>query len=511
MSLMFEKVLNVSSGQILPERPPAGLAFLNGVCEHMGIEYSSLDLNLFINQELDEETWVRLEQVTPFYPVTDESVLSIVDDVLDKFCDRVQSFDPDLIMVSVLSYYQNFWAQSFLEKLKSLGLKAKVMIGGTGIGVPLGDETKDTFAKMLLRKELIDYYVLGEGDMILQSFLRDGTISPGINHRNTRALPGTETETWAQQIDELDQCPTPSYKQMDLDSYPNELGVTGSRGCVRRCTFCDVGHYWKKFRFRSGESIAREIEQHYRDTGRTRYVFTDSLINGSLKSFRDMLATMAKVREDNNGMPELQLLGQFIIRPSRFHPEQMFREMRTAGIHELSIGVESGSEKVREHIGKKFSNEDIDWHMEMCSKYGIQNNLLMMVGYPTETEEDFNESMDMLDRYQKYTIDKTVRHVNESYPLVLLKNTPLHHMADDLDISGFNDQEYFNVTWVSGKNPKLTIHERFKRFVRWQRRLIKLGYWRPQTLRVIIRELMRQIENLSERTLSDRVKTDILS
>ena len=113
--------------------------------------------------------------------MTDDDVLDTVDAVLDKFCERVRSFDPDLVMISVMTYYQNFWASAFLEKLKSLDLRAKVMIGGSGIGAPMGDGNNDTFAKMLLRKGLVDYYVLGEGDMILQSFLRDGTISPGIN------------------------------------------------------------------------------------------------------------------------------------------------------------------------------------------------------------------------------------------------------------------------------------------------------------------------------------------
>ena len=46
-------------------------------------------------------------------------------------------------------------------------------------------------------------------------------------------------------------------------------------------------------------------------------------------------------------------------------------------------------EKVRIALGKNFTNEDIDYHLDMAKKYSVPLLLLLIVGYPTETQQDF--------------------------------------------------------------------------------------------------------------------------
>ena len=53
------------------------------------------------------------------------------------------------------------------------------------------------------------------------------------------------------------------------------------------------------------------------------------------------------------------------------------------------MGIESVVEKVRTSLGKNFTNADIDYHLEMAKKYRVPLMLLMIVGYPTESREDF--------------------------------------------------------------------------------------------------------------------------
>ena len=50
--------------------------------------------------------------------------------------------------------------------------------------------------------------------------------------------------------------------------------------------------------------------------------------------------------------------GQFIFRPANQMPDRDYDLMRTAGCKLVQIGVESGSERVREHMRKKFTNDD---------------------------------------------------------------------------------------------------------------------------------------------------------
>lgn len=497
--LIFKKAYCVASAQVYLDRPPPGLAFLSGVCSKHNLDHDICDLNLKALEILTEDQYARLAEVTPFYPLTDADAIDLINTVIDPVCVDIKNSGADLIMLTVLTYHQNVWAEQFLKRLKHYNIQATIIVGGSGIAVPQTDG--QSWARHRADEGLIDYYVLGEGDQVLDEFLK-GNTALGINSKDAK------TDSWALQVEDLDQTPVPSYGKFVLKEYQRleqgtGISLTGSRGCVRRCTFCDVGHYWKKFRFRNGKSIAEEIEKHYLETGSLSYFFTDSLINGSLKMFHDMMEHIIKIRQKHNGMPGLKINGQYIVRPKQFHKEEHYRLMRDSGVIELDTGIESGSDRVREHMGKKFSNEDIDYHMEMCSKYGIMNNLLMLVAYPTETRKDFEDTINMIKKYQKYHIDGTVVDVSESLPLILLKNTPLYDMVDELGITGHDRDEYNNLTYDIKSNPELDIKERFSRYIEFQKTLINLNYQRPGRVPIHLEEMTKVIKRFSEEKIKN--------
>lgn len=495
--LIFKKAYCVASAQVYLDRPPPGLAFLSGVCEKHGLEHKICDLNLEAIETLTEDQYARLAEITPFYPVTDSGVLNLMNSVIDPVCVDIKESGADLIMLTVLTYHQNVWAEQFLKRLRYHNIGATTIAGGAGIAVPQSDGS--SWARHRANEGLLDYYVLGEGDLVLNNFL-SGETALGINSKDSK------TDSWAVQVEDLDVVPIPSYRKFNLDPYRRfeqgtGISMTGSRGCVRRCTFCDVGHYWKKFRFRSGKSIAQEIENHYLETGSLSYFFTDSLINGSLKMFHEMMEHIIKIREKHNGLPGLKINGQYIVRSKQFHKEEHYRLMKESGIVELYTGIETGSDRVREHMGKKFTNEDIDYHLEMCSKYGIENNLLMLVAYPTETREDFNDTINMIERYQKYHINGTVMDISESLPLILLKNTPLYDLVDELGITGHDIDEYNNLTYDINSNPELDIKERFLRYIEFQRTLINLNYRRPGRVPIHLEEMTKILRKYEKEKL----------
>ena len=102
-----------------------------------------------------------------------------------------------------------------------------------------------------------------------------------------------------QQIDDINRLAYPVYDDYELSDYTNRKGlvalpITGSRGCVRSCTFCDVASMWPKYRYRDGKNIAEEIKYQVERHGVRAFRFTDSLINGSLKAFKDMIKELAE-------------------------------------------------------------------------------------------------------------------------------------------------------------------------------------------------------------------------
>lgn len=487
----YKNVLIITSGLISVDRPPPGAAFIAGVCEHNNINYNFLDFNIFfrnnVNPELTEKIYVaRSEKDLENLELANPGALFELDNVLNLMVEKIKSYQPDLIAATVFSVMQHLLAKRLFEKIKT-SLDIEIIVGGPGVSAGYGNKSLvgqekngRSFGKFLLQNNLVDYYVMGEGDVVLDEFFK-GNFVLGLNDKTT------DYETWAPQIDNLDFLALPSYDKINFEDYVNPgnptrtVTITASRGCVRRCTFCDVGAIWKKFRFRSGKNVVKEIVQNYQKHKVTDYFFSDSLLNGSLKQLNDLTAGLVELQNTVPGLEKIKYSGQFIIRPKAQHPEKMFKLLKESGCKQIQIGIESGSERVREHLGKKFSNEDIDWHLEMCSKYKIENFLLMFTGYPTETLQDHRDTLDMLARYQKYLIDDTIIGISLDSPLVILPDTPLSNMSTELGIHLYNN-EYGNL-WTSDANPELTIKERFLRYAETTKLVMKLRYNRfPTTL-----------------------------
>lgn len=507
----YSNVVIFSTGLVSVDRAPAAPAFLAGVCEKLNVNYEIFDFNIHIKKSFGTSMWERLFTV----PIEDDYFSAIDDDVLQQLkkiiasgVDKILELKPDLFVVTVLSFVQFPYTKLILEELRGRS-NIPVIAGGTGISYQTS--CGSTVGKRLLDNNLLDYYVLGEGDSIFEQFLK-GKEGLGLNHKNNK------WESWVPQIDELDGLTLPSYKKYKFSDYITvnwgngesaTLSITGSRGCVRRCTFCDIGHVWKKFRFRTADDIIKEIIKHYDETGVLNYHFSDSLINGSLKQFTALLEKLVAMQEQRPELKNLRFQGQYIIREKKHHPERIYELMGRAGLYRLEVGVESGSEQVRAHMGKKFSNEDIDYHYEMCSKYRITNSLLMFTGYPTETLEDHNDTLNMLRRYQKYLIDRTITILVLSDPMLILRNTPIDSMKDELGLELFNG-EYGNTLWTSSSNPTFTVIERYRRFLETNTLSIELGYPRSHDVLQRTVDHVREVVRLKGNTGRVKEKYDEL-
>ena len=90
--------------------------------------------------------------------------------------------------------------------------------------------------------------------------------------------------------------------------------------------------------------------------------FTDSLINGSMKHFREVNRELANLRKDVN-YNDLKYMGQFICRTKEEQPESDWKLMSEGGAEILVTGFESYSPRIRKHMGKNYSNQDSMYHL----------------------------------------------------------------------------------------------------------------------------------------------------
>lgn len=486
----MKRISCVAIDLINADKPPASLAFLAGACEATHKDYACFSLNSHFLTSLPQEDYYSLYtnlKLGEVDTLPDTAYVAIQDVV-----EQIKQFGSHAVIVSVFSYMQIPLTRLFLQQIRVSLPGVPVLAGGPGV-MHAGPDGR-TNGNMLLSHGLVDYYCLGEGDEALPAWLLGQPDVLGINSRKH------QHESWVPQIDDLDgKYLVPSYKKINTVNFHNMenkssavFSLSTSRGCVRSCSFCDVSNTWKKFRFRSGRSVAQEILKHHQEVGAVHFTIVDSLINGSLKSFTEFNQEMKRIRQEQASLKDFSYNGMFIVRDQKSHPESLFATMKDAGCESLAIGVETGSDRLRVDINKKFTNQDLDYHFEMCQRYGIRNNLLTFVGYPTETAEDFEQTLLMLERYQKYLIDDTIIGINHSGIFGLLPGTPVFEQRDDIGIHWeYRDDDRTDISWHNVNNPDLTVKERIRRDLVFRRRAAELRYPIPYSQRYM--EYMKRI------------------
>jgi hypothetical protein len=157
--------------------------------------------------------------------------------------------------------------------------------------------------------------------------------------------------------------------------------------------------------------------------------------------------------------------GQFIFRNQKALPKNHFETMAKAGADILYVGIETGSDRLRKEIGKNFTNEDIDYQLEQCSRYKIKVTPLMFTGYVTETLQDHHDNLNIFRRWQKYVADGTIVGVELGSGLGVLPGSPVERMIDTYGLSFLLDQQNMPLpsVWQSNINPDLSIREQVRR------------------------------------------------
>ncbi len=449
-------VLFVSVPVTFTNTAPAAPAILISMLQQHGHTGKFYDFNHYVK---DDENFKRyaIAETTP-------EDASEFDATIQMHVRKMLSFEPKYIGLSIFSYQCQRMTKLLCVYIRTMSPHTKIILGGPGLntgglqGKNLGEQWKD--------QELCDHWVVSEGEWPIVDIVRG-------DHDNKKE--------WTQ-IENLDEFPIPDYSSYDLSLYHKQIPITGSRGCVRRCTFCDIHVHWKKFVFRSGKSIANEMMLQSQKHNLYHFLFTDSLINGSMKAYKEMCAALAEY--NCTAKNKITWEGQFIFRPKNQMSEETWKLSADAGLTHVAIGIENLSESVRDHMQKKFSNEDIIYGVHCMQKYGITGTFLMIVGYITDDESTIQENKIMYERLSKYA-PNTITGIAIGTTLAILPGTPLEKMSQELGVTlGKRENDWIGLS---------TLDQRLQ----WRRELIdhcvSLGYVVPKN-----EEQQTLIHNLEE-------------
>lgn len=302
--------------------------------------------------------------------------------------ERIRAARPDVVGISVLT--------SQGEAAFRLGRQLKRDL--PAVPIVMGNLHAAAFAAAYLRAGAADVVVHGEGDLILPRLLQ--ALAAG---RAPGAIPGL---TWrdadgrirftgpAEPPAPLDALPLPARDLIDSRRYRlsplnHHVFIPGrgqvaktmvtSRGCRYRCRFCAV-HDRHPPRYRSAGLVVEELARLEREAGAGFVFMMDPL-------FVDDPARLLAICDDYRRR-RLTVRWGCEARVGSLTPD-LVRAMAAAGCHEISLGIESGVQRLLDGVAKGFALGQVAETVRLIKRHSpIHVEGLFILGLPGETAAD---------------------------------------------------------------------------------------------------------------------------
>jgi len=396
--------------------PPLSLGFLQAACKKHSVDVQIRDFNFDLwKKTIYTDNWYDIWLETNQTLFKGEDFQNFCDEI---YYDQIHLWAKEIAETNHTHVGISCFSHRSLPTLKLLAIKIRELAPKKIIIV--GGAPMTQYGKWLVDSGLTDYAVISEGEEVLPDIVK-GKYKPGV----------IDTK----QIDNLDKLSFPDYEGLDITQYTGgspvgdqvrnekykkrqEIALIGSRGCVRKCTFCDVEAYWPKFRWRSAQNIFDEMMHYYNTYNIDRFIFYDSLVNGNSKQFEELLDLIIAA-----GSPFKSISGLAIFKRT---PERVFKKMRKARWTTMIVGVESFSEEVRDHMRKKFSNKIMEENLRFYKKYKISLVLLMIVGYPGELEKHHKENYEWMKNNRQFA-GNPIKQIEVGTTMLIFPGSPVFY------------------------------------------------------------------------------------
>ncbi|MBN2446798.1 MAG: radical SAM protein [Phycisphaerae bacterium] len=213
-----------------------------------------------------------------------------------------------------------------------------------------------------------------------------------------RILPGVRIEMggvaakpseWASETARIALDHDPALSKLAGQNPPESFGaILTSHGCPHACTFCSSPSIYGR---RVTEYPPERLFLRINDAaamGAKRIHLMDDTITLRLERAREVADVMAAARLPWRTQTRVDDLAR--------HPE-LAAELKSRGCTQLTFGVESGSPRLLELMKKRITRDQVLRAVEILDKAQLPYTANFMIGYPGETDDDVQLTIDLID------------------------------------------------------------------------------------------------------------------
>ena len=263
------------------------------------------------------------------------------------------------------------------------------------------------------RSPLVDYVIAGEGEIAIVS-LADYLCG------GSQVLDLDGKVIHAKKIYDLDSLTTPNYDlwpelEKFISSYLTDrvsgspdalrwLPYESSRGCPYRCAFCEVQstQNWR-FRPKSAQRVVSELIEMVEKYRLTHVKIVDDNMPVSVSRITEIAQRI--IESGVKFTFDVEVRADYLRRGKLISPG-ILELLKTAGLVQCTLGLESGSQRVLDLMSKGLQVEDGQRAVRMLDEQGIWARCSFITGYPGETREDLLDTaryIQELRRHQFFT------------------------------------------------------------------------------------------------------------
>jgi len=299
----------------------------------------------------------------------------------------VNDFRPEVVGINILTalFYE---ARRISFKLKSKFPDITLIVGGPHPSV----EPLLTFKQ----NQYIDAICIGPGEEVCLDILSGKIITniPGLMHREY-----IENFIYRSPEIDIDKFPFPNYDLVNKEYYTDftlntltgwgfkGIATLTSRSCPYSCKFC-ASDWSKPFRYHSADyviSLAKYLSTYKIDA--------ITFIDDTLAAIKERLNKICEgfIRE-KIFWPYSNLRWFAAIRANQADPD-ILKQMKDAGCFGVSVGIESGSDRMLKVLNKITTVEMNKRAYKYINEAGLYLGASFMLGIPGETYEDMCETI----------------------------------------------------------------------------------------------------------------------
>jgi len=325
--------------------------------------------------------------------------------------------------------------------------------------------------------EGLDIVVMGEGEETALEIIREiEKDNPDFSKIKGIVWKDNQIKINPQRVYiDINDLPMPSYNKINMQ-YHTSIGdgiirglplktvmVFGSRGCPYNCSFCGCNRvFGRKVRYRSYKSVKEELI-FLRDKYSVEGIW---FADDTFTIQDDYVLNMCRI------MKEIGLVWGAQARVDLIK-EDVIKQMAQSGCLQLDFGVESGSQRIlTEIIHKGTKIEQAIESFKLCRKYGIRTLANLMMGLPTETFQEMEQTFKFA---KKLKADFYVFSICTPLP-----GTPLFEkfFFQEISSSDFKDLHFFTGQDKFNKSQVKNLRELN---LAWRRKLTNQTKWRTLT------------------------------